>query len=239
MKEKVIVMIPTYNEKENIGKLINKILNLNIKNLEISVVDDFSPDGTWKIVENISKNNKKVHLIVRKKNRGRGLAGIDGFKYCLEHNADYIIEMDGDLSHNPVYIPNMLKEIKKYDVILGSRCITGGKDTRNIIRRIITFLANLYIRRILKLNVKDCNSGYRCFKRGVLEGININNMISTGPSIVQEVLYKAHLKKFRIKEIPIAFNDRKLGKSKLGLKRLIVGYWMILKLKMLYLLGNL
>ena len=235
---KTFVMIPTYNEKENIRNLIDKILKLNIKDLHIVVVDDNSPDGTWKIVQEISKKNKNVHLLLRKKDKGRGSAGKDGFIYCLRHNADIIIEMDADMSHDPKYIPAMLKEMENADLVLGSRRIEGAKEVgRSFFRRIITNLANLYIRTMLGLKVKDCNSGFRCFKRKVLEK-TAETLESKGPSIVQEVLFKAHLKGFRIKEIPITFVDRTKGHSKLGIPQLLAAYFMVLRLKMQHLFGK-
>ncbi len=236
---KIFVMIPTYNEKENIRHLIERILALKIKNLHIVVADDNSPDGTWKIVEEMSKKKNNVHLLLRKKNKGRGTAGKDGFIYCLKHGADRIIEMDADLSHDPKYIPIMLNEIKNYDIILGSRRVKKGKDIgRSSIRKLITMFANLYIRIMLGIEVKDCNSGFRCFRRGILKRIKPEKLKSKGPSIVQEVLFKAHLKKAKIKEIPIVFVDRKKGVSKLGIPQLAAGYWMVMKLKFLHLIGR-
>ncbi|MBI2207991.1 polyprenol monophosphomannose synthase [Candidatus Woesearchaeota archaeon] len=237
---KTYVMTPTYNEKENISLLIKKILELKIKNLHTVVVDDNSPDGTWKIVEDISKKNRNVHLLLRKKDKGRGSAGRDGFIYCLKNNADIIVEMDADLSHDPKYIPSMVKELKNADLILGSRRVKGSREIgRGFFRRFVTWGANLYITLMLGIKVKDCNSGFRCFKREVLEGIKAEKLESKGPAIVQEVLFKAHLKGFRIKEIPITFINRTKGKSKLGLKQLTVGYFIVLKLKMQHLIGEL
>ncbi len=229
---KPFVMIPTYNEKENIKNLIDKILRLKIKNLYIVVVDDNSPDGTWKIVQDISRKNKNVHLLLRTKGKGRGSAGRDGFIYCLSHKADAVVEMDSDMSHDPKYIPLMIKELKNADLVLGSRRAEGAKEIgRSWLRKFITFVANLYIRLMLGLKVKDCNSGFRCFKRKVLEGINAEKLESRGPAIVQEVLFKAHLKGFKIKEIPITFVNRTKGRSKLGIPQLAAGYFMVLKLK--------
>ena len=236
---KTFVMIPTYNEKENIKALIDKILSLKIKNLHIVVADDNSPDGTWKIVQEISKNKKNVHLLLRKTDKGRGLAGKDGFIYCLKNKADIVIEMDADMSHDPKYIPLMLKELKKADLILVSRRVKGSREVgRGAVRQLITYLANLYIRLLLGLKVKDCNSGYRCFKRKVLEKINLSKIEAKGPSIVQEVLFKTHLNRFKIKEIPITFVDREKGQSKLGIKQLASGYFMVSRLKFLKLIGE-
>ncbi|MBI2653397.1 polyprenol monophosphomannose synthase [Candidatus Woesearchaeota archaeon] len=235
---KTFIMIPTYNEKENIKNLIDKILQLKIKNSHIVVVDDNSPDGTWKIVQKISKKNKNVHLLLRKKDKGRGAAGREGFIYCLKHGADVVVEMDADFSHNPKYIPLMVKELENADVVLGSRQLKESKEIgRGLFRRFVTWGANLYIRLMLGIKVKDCNSGFRCFKRKVLGKINVQNLESKGPAIVQEVLFKAHLKGFKIKEIPITFVDRTKGKSKLGIPQLAAGYFMVLRLKVRHLLG--
>ena len=254
---KTFVMIPTYNEKENINNLIDKILKLKIKspeinisgelknqrflsNLHIVVADDNSPDGTWKIVQQISKKNKNVHLLLRKKDKGRGSAGRDGFIYCLEHGADVVVEMDADMSHDPKYIPLMIYELKNADLVLGSRRVKGSKEIgRSLIRKIVTHFANLYIRLMLGLKVKDCNSGFRCFKRKVLEAINIEKLESKGPAIVQEVLFKAHLKGFKIREMPITFVNRTKGYSKLGIPQLAAGYFMVLKLRILSLFDKL
>ena len=235
---KTFVMIPTYNEKENISNLINGILKLRISNLHIVVADDNSPDGTWKIVEDMSRKKKNVHLLLRKTDKGRGSAGRDGFIYCLKNHADYVVEMDADMSHDPKYIPALLASLKNSDLVLGSRRLKGSKEVgRGAIRRFITFAANLYITLMLGIRVRDCNSGFRCFRRKVLEAIKLEKLESRGPAIVQEVLFKAHLKGFKIKEIPITFVNRAKGKSKLGLKQLAAGYFMVLKLKTKHLLG--
>lgn len=226
---RTLVSIPTYNEKDNIAELIKKLLKHNV---DILVVDDNSPDGTWKIVEDIVKTEKNVKLLKRTDKRGRGTAGIAGFKYALEHGYEYIIEMDADFSHEPDEIPRFIEAIKSCDVVLGSRLMKGGKQIgRSLYRKAITFLANFYIRLILGLKIKDCNSGYRCFRRKVLSAINLDTITSTGPDIIQEILYKAYLKGFKIKEIPIVFTERKLGSSKLGMKHLYKGYIKVFSLK--------
>ncbi len=233
-------MIPTYNESENIVKLIQSIKQLKIPNLHILVADDNSPDKTWQLVENLRKKDKTIHILRRMKNKGRGLAGIAGFKEALNLGADAIIEMDADYSHHPKYIPSLLTGLKQADMTLGSRFVKGGNDgDRPLWRQFVTFGANMYIRLFLGIKVKDCNSGYRCYKRKVLEKINLNTMIAKGPDIVQEVLYRVHLKKFKILEVPISFEERKEGKSKLGMKHLYKGYLMVLKLKWLRILRKL
>lgn len=231
---KTYVMIPTYNERENIGNLIREILNLNIPDLYILVVDDNSPDGTSEVVRNLSGKHPEVELLLRTTERGRGAAGIAGFKYALDHEADSVIEMDADFSHHPKYIPQLLEALRDADMVIGSRFVGGGKDVnRGIARRIITLLAGIYVRILLGLKIKDVSSGYRCFKRKVLEAIGLDSMISTGPSIVSEVFYRAHLKGFSIKEIPIEFKDRIHGQTKLNYKILIKTLLMVLKFKRL------
>ena len=233
-------MIPTYNEKENIANLIRQIFNLGIKNLHVVVADDNSPDGTWRIVEGISKKNKNVHLLLRKKDKGRGASGKDGFIYCIEHGADIVVEMDADMSHDPKFIPLMIKELGSADVVLGSRRVKGSQELgRGIIRKLITLGANLYTQLMFGLKVKDCNCGFRCFKRKVLQNINLKKLESKGPSIVQEVLFKVHLNGFKIKEIPITFINRTKGNSKLGLAQLAAGYFMVLKIKFLHMMRRL
>ena len=232
---KTYVMIPTYNERENIGNLIREILNLKISDIHIVVVDDNSPDGTSEIVKNLSKEHPEVELLLRTTGRGRGSAGIAGFKYALERGADCVVEMDADFSHHPKYIPSFLKAIQGADMVIGSMAIAGGKDVNSgIVRRVITFLAGVYVRIQLGLKIQDVSSGYRCFKRKVLEAIELDSMISTGPSIVSEVFYRAHLKGFSIKEIPIEFADRTHGQTKLNYSVLIKTLFMVLKFKQLH-----
>lgn len=231
---KTYVMIPTYNERENIGNLIQEIVNLKIQDLHIVVVDDNSPDGTSEVVTNLSKKHPEVELLLRTTERGRGSAGIAGFKYALDHGADSVIEMDADFSHHPKYIPHLLEALHDADMVIGSRFISGGKDVnRGIIRKMITILAGIYVRALLGLKIHDVSSGYRCFKRKVLEAIELDSMISTGPSIVSEVFYRAHLRGFSIKEIPIEFEDRTHGQTKLNYKILVKTLLMVLKFKRL------
>ncbi|MBU1148308.1 MAG: polyprenol monophosphomannose synthase [Candidatus Omnitrophica bacterium] len=229
---KTLIMIPTYNEKENIEGLINEIFK-HVNEADILVVDDNSPDGTGLIADKIAKQDNRVSVLHRTSNRGRGYAGIDGFKEAIKRkDVRYIIEMDGDFSHDPKHIPAFLKEIKGSDVVIGSRYIDGGRDCdRGPIRVFLSKSVNLFIRKYLKLNIKDCTSGYRCFRRSVIEDLDLDNIISKEPSIIEEVLYKCSLKKCLIKEIPIVFKKRYNGKSKLGIIRLVRVLKDILRLK--------
>ncbi len=222
-RKKAVVVIPTYNERENILPLLSKILNLTIEEeISILVVDDDSPDGTGAAVSALAQKEKNIHLLTRKGKRGRGTAGIDGFIEALKFKPDYIIEMDADFSHQPEQIPYLLNEADECDVVIGSRFVKGGRDiNRNIGRKLITFLVRNFIRFYLKIPVKDVSSGFRCFRGDVLEKIDLKSLKSVGPSIVQEILYKTYLSGFRIKEIPITFKKRKAGKTKLTLAVLL------------------
>ncbi|MBI5186285.1 MAG: polyprenol monophosphomannose synthase [Nitrospinae bacterium] len=211
--KKTLVMLPTYNERENLVKLVPEILSIG-PDISIIVVDDDSPDGTWKLVREMAEKDSRVSLIHRTREKGRGTAGIEGFLFAVRSGVDYVIEMDADYSHHPRYIPSLLSEMEKCDVVIGSRLIHGGKERgRNILRTLITWFANNYIRLLMGVDIMDCTSGYRCFKREVLASIGLEKMVSVGPSIVEEVLYACVLKGYRIKEIPILFEERCHGET--------------------------
>ena len=233
MNKKVVIVIPTYNERENIQELLLRILDLKTsEHLMLLVVDDDSPDGTADVTFSLAQREKDIHLLVRKGKRGRGTAGIEGFKKALTFNPDYIMEMDGDFSHRPEDIPRLLETIDEYDIVIGSRFIPGGKDAeRNIARKLITFLVRYFLRFHLKIPVKDISSGFRCFRKEVLEKIDLGSLKSEGPSLVQEILYQAFLLGYKIKEVPIIFQDRKKGETKLTLSILFNTFLFNWKLK--------
>jgi len=228
---KTVVTVPTYNEAENIEELISKLL-LQSTDLYVLVIDDNSPDGTSRIVEKISKTNDRVILLTRTGIRGRGIAGIEGFISAIKLKPDYIIEMDADFSHNPDYIPVMLKYAKDADIVIGSRFVKGGRETgRHFFRTLTSILANAYIRLMLGFSIKDCSSGFRCFKRSLLEKIEFDKFESKGPSIVSELLFYCIVyHKAKVKEIPIVFENRIKGNSKLDLKILVHNIFFIMKL---------
>ena len=231
---KAMAMVPTYNESGNIERLITEILAQG-DDVGVVVVDDDSPDGTWKIVEEYSKRDPRVHLLRRIGRRGRGTAGIEGFQYAVKQGVEFIIEMDADFSHRPSYISSFLKEMKDCDLLIGSRMVKGGGETgRGALRQLITKGANLYIRLMLGLPYKDATSGFRIFKRKVLEAVDLNNLISTGPSILQEILFMAHRKGFRIKEVPIIFEDRTVGQSTFNSRIMTQSLMMIPRIKSRY-----
>ncbi|HET9888024.1 MAG TPA: polyprenol monophosphomannose synthase, partial [bacterium] len=223
-----IVIIPTYNEAPNVERLVTAI-HQACPPMDILIVDDESPDGTGRIADQVAARDAQVAVLHRAPPRGRGLAGRDGYLAALNRGAEAILEMDADFSHDPALLPRFLEELKRgADVVLGSRFVSGGSDVdRGRVRRSITVLANAFIRFVLRVPVGDCNSGYRAFRRSALLAIDPATLTSTGPSIVQEVLYRAHRARLCLVEIPLRFVDRKEGDSKLGLKLLIEGYFMI------------
>ncbi|MEW6684978.1 MAG: polyprenol monophosphomannose synthase [Candidatus Edwardsbacteria bacterium] len=226
-------MIPTFCERENIVQLVEEILALNL-GVNILIVDDNSPDGTGKIADELAKKYPQVQVLHRQGIGGRGSAGIAGLKYLLAQGADFIIEMDADFSHQPCYLPLFLEKIKEADIVIGSRFVKGGKDIGRGMRHLITLFANVYIRNVLGLKIYDCTSGYRCFRRKVLEAINLDNTVSLGPAIVQELLYKACLRGFRVVEIPVVFVERRRGKSTFNFRIMLEGFLMVLILKFLF-----
>ncbi len=229
----ILVLIPTFNEAENIEALVKDLLALGIPDLEVLVVDDSSPDGTGEIVERMARETKGVRLMKRLAPHGRGLAGRDGFLEALRLGASAVVEMDGDYSHQPRHVPKLLEALGAADMALGSRAAPGGSDRdRPLARRWLTVAANAFARTVLGLPVADCNSGFRAYTRRALEAIRPETMRSVGPSIVHEAVFRAARAGLKIREVPIEFVDRRLGSSKLSLPRLASGYLWILKLRL-------
>lgn len=229
--KRCIIVIPTYNERDNIGPLIAELLALPLS-LEILVVDDDSPDGTAGVVREWIVREPRVHLLSRVGKRGRGTAGVAGFKKALEMKAEIVIEMDADFSHHPRHLPEMIDAVRGCDVVIGSRFMPGGADfDRGWVRRCITRLAGLMVRALLGLEQRDVSSGFRCFRRSVLEQLDFDQMLSTGPSVVLEVLYKVVRGGWRVCEIPIIFSDRRQGVSKLNFGILMQTLIMVVRLR--------
>lgn len=224
---KTMIMVPTYNEAQNLERLISQISGL-VPGVDVLVVDDNSPDGTGQIADRLAGENPKIHVLHRTKIRGRGLAGIAGLRYALNWGAEAVVEMDADFSHDPKYLPALLEGLSEADVVLGSRFVPGGADVgRGFLRHAITVFANWYIRLVLGIKIRDCTSGYRAFKRAVLETVDVDTLISRGPAIVQELLYSSLLSGFKVKEIPIIFIDRQRGSSTFNFKIMYEGFVMI------------
>jgi len=236
---RTVVIVPTYNEAPNLERLVAEVRRA-LPGAEILVVDDRSPDGTGEIADRLAAADPGLRVLHRDPPKGRGLAGRDGYAEALRRGAEAILEMDADFSHDPALLPRFLDELASgADVVLASRFVAGGSDRdRGVVRRAITVLANLYIRLVLGVPIADCNSGYRGFRRRALEAVRPETLTSQGPSIVQEVLFRAHRAGCRIVEIPLAFVDRKQGDSKLSLGLLFDGYVMILRLRLRELRGG-
>ncbi len=230
---KKLIIIATYNEKDNIGLLLDKIFDV-VPDTHVLVVDDSSPDKTYELVDELIKNKyeSRLFLLKRSGKLGLGTAYVAGFNWGLEQDYDVILHMDADFSHNPDYLPQFFEEIKNNDVVIGSRYVKGGGVVNwGLIRKFISRGGSLYSRIILGLKVRDLTGGFKCFKRSVLESININKLKSNGYSFQVETTYKSFLKGFSIKEIPIIFEDRRVGQSKMSSGIFIEALLMILKLK--------
>lgn len=228
---KVVVTIPTFNERANLELLLAGLFQLPIPGLEVWVVDDDSPDGTGPAVDDLKGRYPGLRLIRRDPPRGRGLAGREGFVRALESGFDYLVEMDGDGSHQPRYLPALLSAMRECDIALGSRTAPGGTDPdRPWLRRVLTRASNRFARWWLGVPVSDVNSGFRCFSRQALEKIHPETLTSEGPAIVHEVLWRAARAGLRMKEVPIEFIDRHRGTSKLNVRGLVAGYVSIVRL---------
>lgn len=230
---KTFIIIPTYNERENIEKLVKEIFNLKISGLEILIVDDNSPDGTAEIVEQLKKEFSQLHLLKRPAKLGLGSAYKAGFNYALDQGADYLLEMDADFSHQPKYLPTIIEQLNNYDLVIGSRYVRGGGVVNwQLWRRFLSRLANLYVELFLRLNVHDATAGFRGYRKEVFQKINLSKIISDGYSFQIELVYLVKKAGFKIKEIPIIFPDRSLGLSKIASREIFKALFLVLKLKL-------
>ncbi len=228
---RVMAMLPTYNEAQNIQPLIDEILALGPE-FEALVVDDNSPDGTWRIVGEMAKNDPRVHLLHRMTDKGRGSAGAAGLRETVRLGVDRVIEMDADFSHHPRFIPALVEASHRADVVIGSRLVKGGGEKgRSPVRTLITYAANLYIRVVLGLPIRDCTSGFRVFRVEALEKMRLEELKSRGPAIVQELLLAARRAGCTFAEVPILFEERRAGESTFNLKVMLAGLWSVVKFR--------
>jgi dolichol-phosphate mannosyltransferase len=234
---KTLIIIPTYNELENLPTLLPEVLSKD-DGINVLIVDDNSPDGTATFVESEIKNNNRIHLIKRPSKRGLGTAYIAGFKFALQNRYDFVFEMDADFSHDPKEIPRFLNEIKNSDVVLGSRYVNGVNVINWPMRRLLlSSFANYYTRFITGMPVHDATGGFKCFRREVLEAINLEKVTSNGYAFQIEMTFKAWKKGFKVKEIPIIFVDRVKGKSKMSKKIVREAVTMVWKLRIKSIFG--
>lgn len=236
---RAIIIIPTYNEIHNIKKLIPELLE-RYPEADILIVDDNSPDGTAEYVKNLGENDKRIKLIWREKKLGLGTAYVAGFKYMLANGYDVAVQMDADFSHDPKEIKNFCNVSEDYDLVIGSRYIDGVRVINWPIRRLLlSYSANLYTRIITGMPVKDGTGGFKCFRRKVLESINLDAIHSNGYSFQIEMNYKAWKKGYKLKEIPITFTDRVHGTSKMSKKIVREAIVMVWKLRLKSIFGTL
>jgi len=236
---KAMVIVPTYDELENVRCLVPRLLSQG-RNIEVLIVDDNSPDGTGVWVEEMARQIPRVHCLRRPRKMGLGSAYRDGFRYALEHGSDLIFEMDADFSHDPDEIPNFIAAAKEADLVLGSRYLDGVTVVNWPLRRLmLSYTANLVSRIITGLPVKDATGGFKCFRRRALEGIRLDRVKSDGYAFQIEMSFKCWKRGFRIREIPILFVDRRAGVSKMNRKIIWEAVWMVWRLRLLDLFGRL
>lgn len=236
MAEKILVIIPTYNEIENLGNIVPRVVEQG-PDIDVLVVDDSSPDGTGELADRLASDDPRIHVLHRENKEGLGRAYLAGFKWALERDYQYIFEMDADFSHDPKFIPGFLRAVEDADLVIGSRY----KDGVNVInwpmsRLLLSKGANLYSHWITGLALTDSTGGFKCFRRRVLEAIDLDAVHSNGYAFQIEVSFRAWKKGFRLVEIPIVFVDRVEGHSKLSKKIIREAVWMVwfLRLKAMF-----
>lgn len=239
MRERGLVVIPTYNEVGNLGALVGQVLAQD-PGLEILVVDDHSPDGTGQLVEALAQKEPRLHVLHRAAKLGLGTAYITGFKWALERGYDVVFEMDADFSHDPAHLKEFLKAIDGADLVLGSRYLGGKVTVVNwpMGRLVLSYCANIYARRITGLRVWDLTGGFKCFRRRVLEAIDLDRVRSNGYAFQIEMSVRAWRKGFTLKEIPIVFVDRTEGQSKMNQSIVREAVWMVPRLRLMTWFGR-
>jgi len=236
---KSLVLVPTYNEAENMRELVPRVLEQD-PGIEILVIDDNSSDGTGELVTQLMKGEPRLHLLSRPRKMGLGTAYVDGFRYALERDYELVFEMDADFSHDPDSIPAFLEAAPDADLVVGSRYLNGVTVVNwPLGRLILSYCANLYTRIITGMPLKDATGGFKCFRRKTLENLALENVHSDGYGFQIEINYKVYRKGLRIREIPIVFVDRRVGISKMNRRIVWEAMWLVWKLRFLDLTGRL
>jgi len=232
VSDRALVIVPTYNERENIRPLVENVLAKDAR-IDMLVVDDGSPDGTGAIVDEIAAANPRVFVLHRPSKLGLGTAYLEGFKWALEREYEFVFEMDADFSHNPDHLPEFLRRIVDADLVLGSRYRNGRVTVVNwpMSRLLLSYAANIYARGVTGLQLFDSTGGFKCFRRRVLEAIDLNAVKSNGYAFQIEMSFRAWKKGFRIAEIPIVFVDRTEGESKMSKRIVREAVWMVWRLR--------
>jgi dolichol-phosphate mannosyltransferase len=226
-----LIVIPTYNERDNLPSLVTALLE-EAPSFEVLVVDDGSPDGTGEIAEAIARKTDRVHVLHRPSKLGLGTAYVAGFKYALSDDYEYVIQMDADFSHRPKDLPRLLQATTSADLTIGSRNVPGGRSENWLfLRRVISKGGSLYARTLLDLPIRDCTSGFKCFRRRVLEVLDLDSVESNGYGFQVEMNYLCHRAGFRIIEVPIVFPDRTAGRSKMSRRIFLEAAALVWKLR--------
>ena len=234
MAERALVVIPTYNEAENLPNLLPQVLAQDPR-LEVLVVDDNSPDGTGQLADQLTARDSRIHVLHREGKQGLGTAYIAGFRWALERDYACVFEMDADFSHDPVHLKDFLKAIEGADLVLGSRYLGGKVTVVNwpMTRLMLSYTANIYARRVTGLRVWDLTGGFKCFRRRVLEAIDLSQVRSNGYAFQIEMSVRAWRKGFKLAEIPIVFVDRTEGHSKMNRAIVREAVWMVPRLRLM------
>jgi len=237
--ERALVVIPTYNEVENVPSLVPQVLAQDPR-LEVLVVDDGSPDGTGRLAEALAAKQPRVHVLHREGKLGLGTAYLTGFRWALERGYDYVFEMDADHSHDPGHLKDFLKAVEPADLVLGSRYLEGKVTVVNwsMGRLLLSYCANIYARWITGLHIWDLTGGFKCFRRHVLEAIDLSRVRSNGYAFQIEMSVRAWRKGFKLKEIPIVFVDRTEGQSKMNRAIVREAVWIVPRLRLMRWFGR-
>lgn len=234
---KTLVISPTYNERKNIKLLVDMVLG-NYPDFDLLIIDDSSPDGTSEKVKDLQSKYENLYLEIRGKKSGLGTAYIYGFKWALDHKYDRIVQMDADLSHNPKDLPMLVKNLDEYDLVIGSRYIKGISVVNWPLRRLmLSYGANTYSRIITGMPIMDGTGGFKAWKSEVLSDIDLDSVRSQGHSFQIEMNFRAWIKDYKIKEVPIIFSDRTIGQSKMSKKIVYEAIFMVWRLRIWKIFG--
>jgi dolichol-phosphate mannosyltransferase len=237
---RILICLPTYNERENVESMVRALGGLGLDGLEVLVIDDSSPDGTGEIADRLAGELPWMHVLHREQKEGLGRAYLAGFRRALELDADLVFEMDCDFSHDPADVPRLVQAAESADLVLGSRYVRGG-GTRNWgpVRRFISRGGSLYAQALLQLGIRDLTGGFKCYRRVVLETIDLDAISSLGYAFQIETTYRALRTGFRVVEVPITFADREVGGSKMSKAIVLEAIWKVPVLRIRALAGRL
>ncbi len=230
--EKALVIIPTYNEIENVRKMVRKVLKQG-PNVDVLIVDDNSEDGTGEVVDRLARKNTRIRVLHRERKLGLGSAYVRGFKYALENGYDYVFEMDCDFSHDPEEIPKFLRLAEEYDLVIGSRYM-GGVSVVNwpMSRLLLSYFANIYARIVTGVPIADLTGGFKCYRKEALRVLDLDRIRSDGYGFQIETDFKVYKKGLRVLEVPIVFVERRAGISKMSRRIIWEAFWLVWRLRL-------